>query len=267
MSCGAVALHVESFGDGDTIVLAHGFGGSARNFRPQARSLGGEHRFVLFDARGHARSEAPAPAEAYEPDCFVEDLARVVDGTGPLPVVVGGLSMGAGVALRYALAHAERLRGLVLAAFPYVSVGKDGRDWALGFADAIDREGLDRAGAEYAWGERARFDPQGARLIRQGFLEHSPGALAHTLRRLLAVQPSIESLRAELARLTVPTLVIVGALDERSLVPSRELAGALPEVELVVVPGAGHVVNLAAPRAFDAALAAFLDRVRSSQPR
>ncbi len=261
MSSGPVSLHVERVGEGRPVVLGHGFGGSARNFRPQARALGERGRFVLFDARGHARSDAPSDPDAYDPTCFVADLARLVDETNEPRAVVGGLSMGAGIALRYALAHPERLRGLVLAAFPRGADEDGSREWSLAFADAIEQDGLEAAGARFAWGERSRFDPKGAALIQQGFLEHRPRSLAHTLRRLLAVQPAVADMQAALRRLDIPVLVVVGGDDAHSLVPSRALAQALPQAELVVIDHAGHVVNLAAPRAFNAALAAFLDRV------
>jgi 3-oxoadipate enol-lactonase len=55
-----------------------------------------------------------------------------------------------------------------------------------------------------------------------------------------------------------PALVIVGDHDRLSLEPSRELAAALPRVRLVVVARAGHVVNLADPSAFNAAVEAML---------
>src|SRR5690348_17906444 len=114
MGTGEPKLHVEIEGDGPALVLAHGFGGSARNFQPQARALRDRLRVVRFDARGHARSEAPDDPAAYTPATFVWDLARVLDGAGVTDAVVGGLSMGAGTALRFALDRPERVRGLVL---------------------------------------------------------------------------------------------------------------------------------------------------------
>src|SRR5437762_3326753 len=75
-------LHVEVEGSGPVVVLAHGFGGSARNFLSQARALRDRYRIVRFDARGHARSEAPAEESAYTPEAFVADLGRVLDQVG-----------------------------------------------------------------------------------------------------------------------------------------------------------------------------------------
>ncbi len=240
-------------------MLGHGFGGSCRNFRVQARALRGVARFTLFDARGHARSEAPTDPASYDPDRMVDDLVRVLDVAGEERAVIGGLSMGAGIALRFALEHPHRVRALVLAAFP--SPGHVNRTWATEFADALERHGTEHAGAEFVWGVRSRFDQRAAALIRAGFLEHAPHGLAHLLRRVVSQQPAVADLSAALAALVVPTLVVVGSNDAVSLEPCRALASVLPRARLVVVEGAGHVVNLAGQAAFDAALRALLDAV------
>lgn len=255
----APALHVETEGAGEALVLGHGFGGSARNFRAQSRAFAGTMRVVRFDARGHARSAAPVDAAAYTPAAFVDDVARVLDLAGAARAVVGGLSMGAGIALRFALAHPGRTRALVLAAFPagadtpgsYASV-------AARFAARIEEAGLEAAGAELVWGPTSGLDAAGADLVRRGFLEHQPHALAHVLRGVIAVQPAVATLAPALAALTVPTLVVVGARDRLSLAPCRALAAALPAVRLVEIAEAGHLVNLARPAEFNAAVGTFL---------
>jgi pimeloyl-ACP methyl ester carboxylesterase len=255
-----LALHVEHQGAGPPLVLAHGFGGSCRNFRPQARAFADRATVWLYDARGHARSPAPHELSAYQTRELVSDLASVATRGGATPVV-GGLSLGAHTALAFALTSPVPLRGLILAAFPSAGNEPKRAAWAHGFADTIDREGLEVAGERYVWGETSRFDAKGAALIRQGFLEHDPFAMAALLRQVLAEVPAPDAIAAELARLHVPTLVIVGDDDHESLGPCRRLAELIPGAELVEIAGAGHVVNLAAPQAFNAALGAFLARL------
>jgi pimeloyl-ACP methyl ester carboxylesterase len=257
-SMAAPALHVEAAGAGPGVVLAHGFGGSARNWRPQVRSLRGRFRVVTYDARGHARSEAPTDPAAYRAEELIADLGRAAAASGDAGPVVGGLSMGAAVALRYALARPERVRGLVLASPP----GRGGiAARALTFADAIEREGLEAAGARFVWGEGSGLDAAGAALVRQGFLEHAPHALAHTLREFLAGLEPPEVLAEQLAQLARPVLLVAGERDAGSRAACEAYAAALPKSELHVIPNAGHVVNLAAPAVFDAALLGFLARI------
>jgi pimeloyl-ACP methyl ester carboxylesterase len=258
----APALHVEAVGQGPGIVLAHGFGGSARNWRPQLRALRARYRVAVYDARGHARSEAPGEAAAYREAQLVEDLGRAAASTGDARPVVGGLSMGAAVALRHALAQPERVRALVLASPPGgPDSGRGVAAHAVAFADAIEREGLEAAGARFVWGRDSGLDPAGAALVRQGFLEHAPHALAHTLREFLAKLEPVAALAPRLSHLALPVLLIAGGRDAASLPVCQALAKALPDAELHVIEGAGHVVNLAAPAAFDAALLGFLARV------
>src|SRR5262249_36489354 len=252
-------LHVEKEGDGPAVVLAHGFAGSARNFGPQARALRTGFRVTRYDARGHARSEAPDDPSAYTPETFAGDLERVVDAP---TAVVGGLSMGASTALRFALAHPDRVRGLVLAAFPAgASAARGIAAQASAFADAIERDGLKAAGERFAWGPASGLDPGAARLVRPGFLEHPPHGLVPTLRGVPAKEPPLAEPAPRLRAPATPALVIVGERDRASLDPSRALADALPAARLVVVPGAGHVVNLEKPAAFNAALEGFLHRL------
>lgn len=252
-------LHIEVYGEGPVLLLLHGFGGSARNFRPQARALRQRWKVVLPDVRGHARSVAPADPEAYTALQLEADVGFALDRVGAQRAVVGGLSLGAAIALHFALAHPERVRGLVLASFPAAREAGGIAAIAGRFADAIEREGLEAAGAEFVWGPRSGLDAAGAALVKQGFLEHDPHALASTLRGFLARLPTLEALAPRLASLDLPVLVVAGERDAVSLAPCRRLAALLPRAELVVVPGAGHVVNLAAPAAFNAALCAFLD--------
>ena len=250
-----VRLHVEHQGEGPALVLAHGFGGSARNFRLQVRALASHAATVAYDARGHARSEAPPNADAYTLERLVDDFERVANETGER-VVAAGISLGAMTALGFAARRPERVRALLLASLP--GWDEPRLRWARDFATAIEKEGLDAAGAAFVWGERSRFDPAGAKLIRQGILEHPPHALMHILRATLAVLPDVRTLAAPLVNATFPVTIIVGARDEPALAPSQALVEVLLRARLVVVPNAGHVVNLVAPAVFNKELEALL---------
>ena len=258
-----VRLHVESHGRGPALVLAHGLAGSARNFLPQARTFAQICRVWLYDARGHARSEAPRQETAYGWDCLIADFDTVVRTALDEPkaqtrqrAIVGGLSLGAATALFWTIRHQDLASGLVLAAYP------DGtpevRQWATDFADCIELEGLERAGYRYVWGPEGRFSAMDSQMIRRGILQHPPLAIAAVLRRAMALIPDISTILSALEGLKVPTLVVVGACDTRSVGPSRLIASTIPNARLAIIEGAQHVVNLSRPQAFDAVLADFL---------
>ena len=258
-------LYTETFGDEGKpgIIFCHGFGGSARNFRLQAKLLEPRFRVTLFDLRGHARSPAPEGAESYRVEALLSDLDELVQAQ-PTPLILAGLSLGAKLSLDYALLHPERVRALVLASYPTSGDVEKRRTWALGFAAAIEERGLDEAGAEFVWGERSRFDPKGAKLIRQGLLEHAPQALAHIQREVLAASPSPARMAPRLRELRIPTCLIAGTDDPESLGPCRELSQIMPRAELHELENAGHVVNLTRPTLFNQLLVDFLNRLEQS---
>ena len=257
-----VELYTETIGSAANpgIIFCHGFGGSARNFRLQARLLEPRFRVTLFDLRGHARSPAPQGAESYRIEALLSDLDELVQAQST-PLVLAGLSLGAKLSLDYALLYPERVRALVLASYPTSGDVEKRRTWALGFADAIEQRGLDEAGAEFVWGERSRFDPKGAKLIRQGLLEHSPQALAHLQREVLASSPSPERMAPRLRELDIPTCLIAGTDDPESLGPCRELSQLLPRAQLHELENAGHVVNLTRPTLFNQILLEFVAKL------
>jgi pimeloyl-ACP methyl ester carboxylesterase len=252
-------LHIDVEGAGPTVALAHGFAGSARNLGPQARALRSRYRVVRYDARGHARSEAPDDPAAYTLGALVDDLGSVLDQVGAAEAVVGGISMGAMTALLFALDHPERVRGLVLAGLPASPRDATGLGHvALAFADAIERDGLEAAGARFVWGGESGLDVRAAALVRQGFLEHPPRALVHLLRGVVARWPAVDEFADRLLRVKTPTLIVAGAHDAGALGPSRALAAVVPQAQLAVIPEAGHLVNLEQPAVFNMVLLEWL---------
>jgi len=213
---------------------------------------------IVFDLRGHARSAAPEDPAEYDPENFVEDVDRVIAKSGATNVVLGGISMGAGIALRYALAKKSTLRGLALFSFP--ASHEKTTTWAESFATAIEERGLEEAGSEYVWGG-GRYDADSAKWIRQGFVEHRPHALVNTLRRVLAVQPRTKDLEAELRAASVPTLLITGESDDNAIEQTSSIASFVRGATHVSIPGAGHVVNLQKPESFNGAFEDFLRRI------
>jgi 2-succinyl-6-hydroxy-2,4-cyclohexadiene-1-carboxylate synthase len=254
-------LHVEHHGEaGRAIVLAHGFGGSARNWRPQVRALRERFRVTTYDAVGHARSAAPESPEAFAMDAAVATLGGLIAETGDPHPIVGGLSMGAAVALEWALRNPAVPAALTLASLPAgPDSGRGISAQAAPFADAIDRDGLEAAGERFAWGPGSGLDERGRALVRQGFLEHTPRALAHTLRELLARLPGPEQFRDRLAGFPAPVLIVAGDRDAPSVDAGRTLAAASDRIAFEIIPDAGHVVNLAQPAAYNACVLEWLD--------
>ena len=160
------------------------------------------------------------------------EAERLLRDLPPEPLDLCGLSLGTLVALHMALDDPERVRRLVLCA---------------GFAKLPLRFRL----LEGAVGPVAALLPVRASGELGGLDRSAIRAVFRAGRRF--------NVSAELGRLTMPVLVLVGERDGPNRRLSEELAAALPHGRLEIVPGAGHVANVHAPEAFTAALRSFLD--------
>jgi pimeloyl-ACP methyl ester carboxylesterase len=208
----APVLRGTAAGEGTPIVLCHGLTASRRYVVHGSRALErAGHRVITYDARGHGESD-PAPAEqSYGYPELIGDLERVVEAEVAADrFLLAGHSMGAHTAVGYALAHPERLSGLVIIGPTYTGeISEETLAYWNGLAAALEGEGIDgfvefltREGAIAAdWRESV------ARISRERMeLHRDPRELARALRETPASRPfgSIE----ELAGLDVPALVV-----------------------------------------------------------
>lgn len=258
-----VALYAEAHGEGVPIVLSCGYCTTHENFRPQVEPLvAAGARVILWDYRGHGRSEGPADPEAYSMQIVVDDLDRVLDQAAPgRRAVVGGFSLGGLVSLHYALEHPERVRALVLAdSGPGFKDPKAKARWmeqVERIAATLESRGFERwiAGraAETAVGRRPELPA--ARAAVQAIVQQDPAAVARLGRR---VAGPAEGVIDELPRLSMPALVLVGEEDRAYLRAAEVMAARLPDARRVTIPGAGHVSNIEEAGAFNRAVADFL---------
>ena len=199
-------------GEGTPIVLCHGLTASRRYVLQGSRALErAGHRVVLYDARGHGESD-PAPAgQGYGYPELIADLERVVEEeVGSERFLLGGHSMGAHTAVGYALAHPERLSGLVVIGPTYTGeIRPEALDYWDGLASALEAGGIegfvDYIVRESGVGERWRDSVARVSAERME-LHRDLGAMARGLRETPASRPfgSLE----ELGGLDVPALVV-----------------------------------------------------------
>ncbi len=272
-----------------SVVMVHGFTASLEEFELQRETLRGRATTVLYDCRGHGRSRRGRLRNATI-DQLGRDLGTVVDtAVPPGPVVLVGHSMGGMTIMSLARQRPELFGPRVTGAFllatssgRLVEQGPVGwyvrllrrlrllplallwlRLWAP-LAERLYRRGT-RIGTRYmryALFGRDDADPVLVRRV-QDLLEQTP------LPVITAFYPSLID-HDEHAALEVlhPLAVTVVVGDTDRLTPvghSRRMAEALPDAELVVVPGAGHSVNITRREVVDDALLRLLERAR--QPR
>jgi 3-oxoadipate enol-lactonase len=239
------------------VLLVHAFPLHAGMWEPQIQSLG-RFRVIAPDLKGFGGSGAPEDPADYSMDGYADDLKALLEELGLQHAVVVGLSMGGYIALAFVRRYPESVAALVLA---------DSR------AEADAGESKDKRTAQQRQvrdtGTGGLIDTLAGALLSPDTMEKKPEIVQHT-KRLMdnPAQGFIGALEAmknrpdstdSLVRIDVPTLVIVGEND--TVTPpeaSRKIHEHVRGSRLVVIPHAGHLSNLEAPKEFNQALEDFL---------
>lgn len=252
-------------GSGRTCLLLHAFPLSADQWLPQLHRVPPGWRFVAPDIRGFRGMGQAYQDVGLDEATMASHAADVLQLMSHLDVdraVVCGLSMGGYVTLAVARAAASRLDGVVLAdtrAGADDEKGRAGRDAMIAEVREHGVTAVAEAMVPKLLGETSqREQPDLMDAIRTIILRNTPEAVISGL-GAMKTRPDSKSL---LAALTCPALVICGTEDV--LTPPAEseaMVAALPDAQLVMLPGVGHLSNLEAPVVFNQALSDFLGRV------
>lgn len=269
VAAGAVRLEVLEAGvGGRPFLLVHGFAGAKEDFAEHLDALAAEGwHCVAPDLRGHGRSDQPDDEAAYSLDLFASDLVALVDGLGWGRFVLLGHSMGGMVVQHLALAHEDRLEGLILMDTVHGPVAVDRGSAELG-KQIVGEGGMTALiDAQRAAGPGPLDTPSHQRLLetRAGYRDFCDqkglsSSAAMWLSMIDQMFDQADRLDA-LGGLSVPTLVIVGDEDGPFLGPSRSMAATIPEAQLIVIENAGHSPQFENPPAWYAALSGFLASV------
>jgi pimeloyl-ACP methyl ester carboxylesterase len=269
---GGLRVHYRDQGprEAPVIVLVHGFSASLHAWEPWVDRLSGDYRVVSLDLPGHGLTRAPddyAPSTANS----VAVVDQVASRLALPPFVLGGNSMGGGVAWNYALAHPDRLRGLVLvdaAGWPDPERRRDGAPVVfklLGnpvgrwFLRNADPRLFAEKGLRQAYLDERLVTPQ--LVTRYVDLARAPGHRAILTGGRGGPPPTVTPDTFKAIR--TPTLVMTGEQD--ALIPAasaRAMAQAIPGARLIAYPGVGHVPMEQIPDRSAADLRAWLATLR-----
>jgi 3-oxoadipate enol-lactonase len=248
---------------GGTLLLLHAFPLAADMWRPQLEAVPDGWRFVAPDLRGFGASALEdAPAGGAPPvsiDDYAADAVALLDHLDVGRAVVAGLSMGGYAAFAIVRAAPGRLRGLVLADTRAEADGETARAARDAMLERL-AEGGPAAVAERMLpgllGATTRASRPGTVDLVRALAVAQPGdAIARAILRLKSRPDSTPLLSA----IDVPTLVLVGAEDEiTGPDDARRMHEGIAGSRLERIDGAGHLSNLEAPAAFNAALLRFL---------
>jgi len=263
-----IKLYYEETGTGTPLVFVHEFAGDTRSWHLQVRFFARRYRCIPFNARGYPPSDVPDSLEAYSQQRAVDDIKGVLDHLDIAKAHICGLSMGGYATLIFGLQYPERALSLTVAGCGYGSVAADRqafRQDAEVVARRFDQEGMAAVADFYSRGPtRVQFmdkDPAGWQEFHDQLARGSAKGHALTLRGVQMTRPSVFDLGESMERLEVPTLIITGDEDEPCLEPAIFMKRKIPTSGLVVMPRAGHTINLEDPEAFNRALLDFLTAV------
>lgn len=245
-----VHLHYETHGDPDApaLLLSHGFSATSLMWRGQVEALREHFHLVLWDMRGHGRSDSPSDDSLYSEHHTVADMAALLEEVGARSAIVGGLSLGGYMSLAFHAAHPERVRALLII------------DTGPGYKNDAAREQWNVTAEKTA----LRLAKQGlaaleTRTREMATAQHRDAAGLVRAARGMLTQRDDRVIRS-LPQIAVPSLVVVGADDEPFLAASSYMAQKIPGAEQVVIARAGHAVNLDQPEEFNRAVQDFLVR-------
>lgn len=239
-------LHYESEGEGALVLLSHGFGATSQMWTPQLPVLAERYRAIAWDLRGHGRSGSPEDPARYSVEASLEDMGALLDAAEVESAVLGGHSLGGYLSLAFADRYPERVRALLLVGtgpgFKRDEPRQKWNDNAIKQAEKLEARGLEIFPESHtAWAGR----------------HASAAGLARAARGMLA--QSDARVYEALSRVRVPTLILVGEKDRAFLQAADVMESKIAGAKKVLVPDAGHAVNVDQPEPVNRALREFLD--------
>ncbi|HEY3916520.1 MAG TPA: alpha/beta hydrolase [Stellaceae bacterium] len=262
-------LYYESQGSGPAIIFVHELAGTCHSFDLQVAALKDRYRCLTFNARGYPPSDVPSAVESYSQDIAATDIGAVLDAAGEKDAHVMGVSMGSAAALQFALAYPARVRSAILCS---IGSGSDAKPEEYvanmeAMAARVEKNGMEQI--------RQNFTASPARLKLK---EKSPAefakflgeiekfsvqGLTNTMRGVQKRRPPLYAHKDKIAAMRIPTLVVLGGVDQGCEKPSHFLKDTLLGARLEILPNTGHGVNIEEPDRVNRMVAAFVGAVEA----
>ena len=264
-------------GPGSPIVMTHGFAGPTDHWRHEALALAADRTLLLYDVRGHGRTEVPQDPSQYSMRLFAADLAALLRELGVQQAHIGGVSMGGMIAAQFAVDYPQMVESLLLcdttAANPPVADGDDAAGaWErrLGQGIAI----LAHIAREYGLDETVRRQHEWDREHDPHWDDRpTPPDMDYERIKLMTVPGYVGTalaiaqrpdLTPRLGEIAAPTLVMIGEWDDFLPCALRD-HDLIRGSRLVVRQECGHGSNWRT-ETFQQAIADFLADVEAGRP-
>ena len=254
-------FNIEDRGSGSPILLIHGFPLNLEMWRSQIDAFSNQYRVIAFDLRGFGHSP-PTPGP-YSMELLADDCAAVLAELGiPGPAVICGLSMGGYISFALYRRQPQLFSALILAA---TRAGADSNQARANRDKAIQNT--------IEHGPQPVIDSMLKILLAPNNYLAKPD-LVEALEKILSVSTpvgmvaALEGMKTRpdstpiLNQIKVPTLIFQGADDQIIAAGEAEILDSeIPDSKLVMVPDAGHMLNMEQPEIFNHEVARFLDSI------
>lgn len=238
------------------VILLHGFPHDRTLWSAQLAAPPAGARLIAPDLPGFGESSRAAVPSL---DVYADWVMALCDSLALERVVIGGLSMGGYLAFSLWRRHPERIRALILADTKSPGDNDEGKAKRVAMQEVARAEGAAAIAEKMLAGMIGKTTretrPQVVALV-DAMMRDAP--VPGIVDALDAMRTRVDSTQT-LATINVPTLIICGAEDALTPVKESEAMNlAIPDSQLGIIPGAGHVSCLEHPAAFNALLAGFL---------
>ena len=269
-----VKLYYEEAGQGTPILFVHEFMGEYRSWEAQLRYFSRRYRCIAYNARGYPPSGVPENMADYDFEHQRAGVLAMLDGLKLDKAHIVGLSMGAFATFYFGMKWPQRALSLTLAGIGSGSLPEARlrfKQESEAAATKLLAEGWEKSAATRGNSptrvQLQNKNPRGFAEFIALVSQHSAQGSALTLQGYQALRPSLGDFKEEMAKCTVPTLIISGDEDEPCLDASLMLKRHMPCAGLAFMPQTGHACNLEEPEMFNLVCEKFFHQVESGQYR
>lgn len=265
-----INYHIEIAGNGEPVLLLHGFTGGASTWETLVQQLKSKYQFIMIDIIGHGQTTCSTDVNRYEMSSVVNDLQDILKQLRIEKTHILGYSMGGRLALSFATSYPNRLLSLMIeSATPGLKteeerVQRQRADRKL--AEMISEKGIEQF-VDY-WENIPLFATQKrlAPVVREGIrkqrLNNQVLGLSNSL--LGMGTGSQQSLWTQLDRILCDCLLVVGENDQKFCLIADEMEIKLKHATKVIVENTGHAVHVENPEKFGTIIEEFLSACSKS---
>ncbi|HFO9470042.1 TPA: alpha/beta fold hydrolase, partial [Escherichia coli] len=240
------------------VIFVHGFFMNNEMFKYQLDELKEKHRVVCINVRGFDKNTKET--EAFSLYDIVDDILGVADSLQMDKFVLGGMSMGGYISLRFALSHPERLFGLILMATQAEQdppeIASSYMELCNGWQDPVIKEEIISSLLPVFFGNNASE----AAKWKQTWLRHKPENIRVAMHAML----ERDDISDKVHTIRTPTLILHGSSDT-GIPPERatSMHKMLGYSELKIISGAHHALNITHPNEVNIAIKNWLHKTKS----